>query len=67
YFCYHEIRKKIPQLFWLWMPLLLSVAFMVLARVIKGHPSYAFPLIYSIPIVFSANLYWQEKKNKKKS
>ena len=67
YLCYHGIRKKIPQMFLLVMPLLLSDAIIVLAPVIKGHPRYAFPVIYSIPIVFCAYLYWAGKKNQKKS
>ena len=65
YLCYHGIRKKIPQMFLLVMPLLLSDAIIVLAPVIKGHPRYAFPVIYSIPIVFCAYLYWAGKKNQR--
>ena len=67
YLCYHGIRKKLPQLFLLVLPLLLSDAIIVLAPVIKGHPRYAFPVIYSIPIVFCAYLYWAGKKNQQKS
>ena len=52
-------------MFLLVMPLLLSDAIIVLAPVIKGHPRYAFPVIYSIPIVFCAYLYWAGKKNQR--
>lgn len=58
YLCYDAIRKKLPQMILLLMPLLLSDAVIVLAPVIKGHPRYAFPVIYSIPVVFAAYLYF---------
>lgn len=58
YLCYDAIRRKVPQMFLLVMPLLLSDAIIILAPVIKGHPRYAFPVIYSIPIVFGAYLYF---------
>ena len=49
------------------MPLLLSDAVIVLAPVIKGHPRYAFPVIYSIPIVFAAFLYLRNAKELRKN
>ncbi len=62
YLCYDAIRKKIPQMLLLLMPLLLSDAVIVLAPVIKGHPRYAFPIIYAMPIVFCAYLFFVRKK-----
>ena len=62
YLCYDAIRKKISQMILLLMPLLLSDAVIVLAPVIKGHPRYAFPIIYAMPIVFCAYLFFVRKK-----
>ena len=39
----------------------------VLAPVIKGHPRYAFPVIYSIPVVFAAFLYFKAGKEQERS
>ena len=62
YLCYDAIRKRVPQMVLLLMPLLLSDAVIVLAPVIKGHPRYAFPIIYAMPIVFCAYLFFARKK-----
>lgn len=62
YLCYDAIRKKVPQMVLVLMPLLLSDAVIVLAPVIKGHPRYAFPIIYAMPIVFCTYLFFIKKK-----
>lgn len=67
YLCYAAIRKRIPEMAMILMPLLLSDAIIVLAPVIKGHPRYAFPVIYSIPLVFASFLYFKRKVIKKKN
>ena len=67
YLCYGSIKKRIPQMALVLMPLLLSDAVIVLAPVIKGHPRYAFPVIYSIPIVFAAFLYLRNAKELRKN
>ena len=67
YLCYGSIKKRIPQMALALMPLLLSDAVIVLAPVIKGHPRYAFPVIYSSPIVFAAFLYLRNAKELRKN
>ncbi len=64
YLCYSTIKKRIPEMIMPLMPLLLSDAIILLAPVIKGHPRYAFPVIYGIPIVFAAFLYFVRKQGK---
>ncbi len=66
YLCYASIRKRVSQMALILMPLLLSDVIIVLAPVIKGHPRYAFPIIYSIPLVFASFLYFERKVIKKK-
>ncbi len=51
------IYKKTFQWILLSIPLILSNAIIVLAPVIQGHPRYAFPIIYSMPIVIAYYLY----------
>ena len=67
YLCYGAIKKRLPQMAMILMPLLLSDAVIVLAPVIKGHPRYAFPVIYSIPVVFAAFLYFKARKEQERS
>lgn len=67
YLCYGAIKKRLPQMAMILMPLLLSDAVIVLAPVIKGHPRYAFPVIYSIPVVFAAFLYFKAGKEQERS
>lgn len=66
YLCYGAIRKRIPEMVMVLMPLLLSDAIIVLAPVIKGHPRYAFPIIYAMPLVFASFLFFKRKVTKKK-
>ena len=66
YLCYAAIRKRVPEMALILMPLLLSDAIIVLAPVIKGHPRYAFPIVYSLPLVFASFLYFERKVIKKK-
>ena len=46
------------------MPLLLSDAIILMAPVIKGHPRYAFPVIYALPMAFAAYLFFAQKQRK---
>lgn len=47
-FCRKEYRFLLPAL-----PILLSVVVIILAPVIWGHPRYAFPIIYTVPLLIA--------------
>lgn len=64
YLCYSAIRKRIPEMVMPLMPLLLSDAIILMAPVIKGHPRYAFPVIYALPMAFAAYLFFAQKQRK---
>lgn len=46
------IEKKLEQII-LMLPLILCVVCIILGPVLHGHPRYAFPIIYSIPLVYA--------------
>ncbi len=53
-FAYHRrlYRWMLPAL-----PVLLSLAVVIAAPVIQGHPRYAFPVIYTVPILLAYYMY----------
>ncbi|MBQ9156203.1 MAG: hypothetical protein IJ137_05435 [Eubacterium sp.] len=51
------IKHKLGKFILLSLPALLSDAIIVLAPVIKGHPRYGFPIIYTIPLLISWYIY----------
>ena len=64
YLCYASIKKRLPSMVLILMPLLLSDAIIVLAPVIMGHPRYAFPIVYSMPIAVAGLVYFIKAKQK---
>ena len=61
YLCYSSTKKRIYEMVVVLMPLLLSNVVIVLAPVIMGHPRYAFPIIYSMPLVLSVFLFFSKQ------
>lgn len=62
YLCYLSVKRRLASMVLILMPLLLSDAIIVLAPVIMGHPRYAFPIVYSIPIAVAGLLYFIKEK-----
>lgn len=51
----------------LFLPILLSILVILLAPVIQGHPRYAFPIIYSVPLVLGYYIYLTKNLSSKLS
>ena len=51
------------KIFLLFVPLIINDLIIVAAPVIHGHVRYAFPIIYSMPIVVAMYLYLSKEKN----
>lgn len=43
------------------LPILLSVVVIILAPVIKGHPRYAYPIMYSLPVLLAFFIFCRNK------
>lgn len=63
YLCYASINKRVTEMIIILMPLLISDVIIFLAPVIIGHPRYAFPIVYSIPLVFTTFLYLKQPRS----
>lgn len=65
YLIYYALHKKLFTFLIASLPALISDAIIVLAPVIKGHPRYAFPIIYAMPVLIAYYLYlfYQKKEN----
>lgn len=59
-FIFSAYKKKINWLI-ASIPIILSNAIIILAPVIQGHPRYAFPIVFSMPILFAYYLYTNKK------
>lgn len=51
------LKNKMVDCMLILLPLLLTVLFIIIGPVFQGHPRYAFPIIYSMPLVFSYTKY----------
>ncbi len=56
--CVKQLKKVLLVL----CPLILSLGVIILAPVIQGHPRYAFPIIYSMPVVIAYYIYESAKQ-----
>lgn len=54
------IHKRFSRLIVILFPLVLSAIVVVLAPVIQGHPRYAFPIIYTMPITMAYYMHLKE-------
>lgn len=59
----YAIHFKMKKIFLLFVPLIINDLIIVAAPVIHGHVRYAFPIIYSMPIVVAMYLYLSKEKN----
>ena len=53
FFCCYALRRRLWDFFVPALPLLLSLAIVVAAPGIRGTPRYAYPILYSLPVVMS--------------
>lgn len=53
FLCCYALRRRMWSFFIPAMPLLLSLAIVVAAPGIRGTPRYAYPILYSLPVVMS--------------
>ena len=51
------LKNKMTDCLLILLPLLLTIMFIIIGPVFHGHPRYAFPIIYSMPIVYSYTKY----------
>ncbi len=58
----YAIHFRMKKMFLLFMPLIINDLIIVAAPVIHGHVRYAFPIIYSMPIVVAMYLYLSREK-----
>lgn len=64
YLIYYALEKKLFPFILVALPALLSDAIIVMAPVIKGHPRYAFPIVYAMPLLVAYYLYLLYQKEK---
>ena len=57
YLCCGALRRKIWSMLVISCPLLMSVLVVIFAPAIHGHPRYAFPVVYSLPVVIAYYMY----------
>ena len=53
FFCCYALRRRLWDFFVPALPLLLSLAIVAAAPGIRGTPRYAYPILYSLPVVMS--------------
>lgn len=59
--CLFAIVKKMKMWLFVSLPVLLSFAVVVLGPAIQRHPRYAFPIIYSVPLLLAYYIYCNKK------
>ena len=51
------LRNRMGDCLLLLFPLILTILFIVIGPVFHGHPRYAFPIIYCMPLVYAYTIY----------